>query len=212
MLPSTEPRIFLHRGRSGVPWLLWAVSLSAVVGWPGLMVCALAGVACRWWVDDRWGAKFDAASGALRLLRRRGAGPWRVEALLDARGRGGLSLQVRGEALWVRDGVRRVALRFASEREARGAERVLSGLIEGAGVMRGAGNDGAGSRELDTRAPIAEWAWLLGACAATAVLAAVRGMPAGLVVLVPVWIVVAKLVAAVRGGGRRERRALRAAP
>ena len=64
-------------------------------------------------------------------------------------------------------------------------ERRLRSTVEGGGAARGS----ARTVDLETRAPWAEWAWRGGALAATLILAHVRGLPAGLVVVLALFAV-----------------------
>lgn len=181
--------MMLRRSRSGVPWLLWGISLGAMLGWPGWVGCAFGAIACRFTVDDTWALLGDGEM--FRVLRRRGRSAWTLAAMVGP----GVGLSRKGNTVVLRGGEGSARLHLESASEARGMERRLRSTVEGRGAARGS----ARTVDLETRAPWAEWAWLGGALAATLILAHVRGLPAGLVVVLPVYLLWARVS---KGRGR----------
>lgn len=172
----------LHRSRSGVPWALWAITAAALFGWVGLMVMALFGVFARMFVDARWTLERSAAG--LRLGRRIGLSP--VCVLFEAGPSDAVTVHRDENRVALAGSKRRVELVLASGREAERVARRLRGVLEatgGKGIHDGV-REAAAPTVVDTRAPRAEVAWLLGACAATGMLALTRGGGAATLVFV----------------------------
>ncbi len=169
-----------------MPWLLWGVTLGALAGWPGLALCAVAATVCRLTVDESWAVAVDA--DAVRVLRRRGVAASVLVFELSASA--GVALKRVQDRVVLRAGSTGAVLRFRCSREASASERVLRMALPAAGASVEAT---VRLVQLDTRAPVAEWAWLLAALAATTLFAAVYGPPAWVAVGLSLFIIVARI-------------------
>jgi hypothetical protein len=169
--------------------LLWGVTLGALAGWPGLALCAFAATLCRLTIDDSWAVL--TTEGKTRVLRRRGVAAWTVVFELPACA--GVALRRVRDTVVLRAGSAGATLRFRSSREASASERVLRVALPSEDASVEAPARARRLVQLDTRAPIAEWAWLFGALAATTLFAAVRGFPASLAVGLVLFVMISRV-------------------
>lgn len=194
MESTSSPRVFFTRSRSGVPWFLWAVALSAVA-WPATLLAAAGKLACAVFVDDRYAVV--RVGSRLELAHRRGRGAWKRVARFEAPDvvivsalRGQLTLAM-GNAAW--------HIRFRSPRESRRAASAMCRALRGLGLTVRRDDSVAvlsARPTLDTRAAASEWTSLLLAVPAAALLWLAAGPLGFVAVVIAVAAVVQRVVAA----------------